>query len=84
MSAAEALMAAHAAGIGVRIDGDDLVLEASAPPSPAMLDLLSRHKADIVALLRSADGRAGISEFDGGLRALRPRLEPSPAAWPNG
>jgi hypothetical protein len=67
MSAVEALKAACAAGVRVRIDGDDLVLEASAPPSPAVLDLLSRHKAGIVTLLRSADGRAGIGEFDGGL-----------------
>jgi hypothetical protein len=80
MSAAAALEAARAAGISVEIDGDDLVLEASAPPQPALLDLLSRHKGSIVALLRLADDRwsagdwqvffderAGIAEFDGGL-----------------
>jgi hypothetical protein len=80
VSAAEALKAARAAGIEIGIDGDDLVLEASAPPSAAVLDLLSRHKAGIVTLLRpdrdgwSAedwqvffDQRAGIAEFDGGL-----------------
>ena len=39
MSAAEALKAARAAGIRVRIDGDDLELEAAAPPPPAVLDL---------------------------------------------
>jgi hypothetical protein len=55
MSAAEALKAARAAGIRVGIDGDDLMLEASAPPPPAVLDLLSRHKAGIVALLRPAE-----------------------------
>ena len=84
MSVAEALRAAHAAGIRVEIDGDDLVLEASAAPPSAVLDLLSRHKAGIVTLLRSADDgwsaedwrvffdeRAGIAEFDGGL----PRLQ---------
>ncbi len=54
MSAAEALKAARAAGIELGIDGDDLVLEASAPPPAAVLDLLSRHKAGIVALLRPA------------------------------
>jgi hypothetical protein len=32
-----------------------------------VLDLLSRHKTGIVTLLRSADGRAGIGDFDGGL-----------------
>jgi hypothetical protein len=47
--------AARAAGIRLGIDGDDLVLEASAPPPPAMIDLLSRHKAGIVALLRPAE-----------------------------
>lgn len=80
MSAAEALRAARAAGIELGIDGDDLVLEASAPPTAAILDLLSGHKASIVALLRpDGDGwsaedwhvffdeRAGIAEFDDGL-----------------
>jgi hypothetical protein len=45
MSAAEALKAARAAGIQLGIDGDDLVLEASAPPPPDVIDLLSRRKA---------------------------------------
>ena len=84
MSAAEALKAARAAGIQLGIDGDDLVLEASVPPPPAVIDLLSSHKASIVALLRPAedgwsaedrqvffDERAGIIEFDGG----------APRAW---
>jgi hypothetical protein len=86
MSAAEALQAARAAGIRVRIDGDGLVLEASAAPPRTVLDLLSRHKAGIVTLLRPVDDgwsaedwqalfdeRAGIAEFDGGL--LRPQAE---------
>jgi hypothetical protein len=46
MSAAEALDAARAAGIRVGVDGDDLVLEAFAAPRPAVLDVLSRNKAD--------------------------------------
>ena len=79
MSAAEVLRVARAAGVHVQIDGDDLSLEASAPPSPAVIDLLSSHKASIVALLRPAeddwsaedrqvlfDERAAIIEFDGG------------------
>ena len=57
MSAAEALKAARAAGIQLGIDGDDLVLEASAPPPCAVLDLLSRHKADIVTLLQGQVGQ---------------------------
>jgi hypothetical protein len=80
VSAVEALQAARAAGISVRIDGDGLVLEASAPPPPAVLDLLSRHKAGLLTLLRPGrdgwssedwqvffDERAGIAEFDDGL-----------------
>jgi len=80
MSAAEALKAARAAGIELGIDGADLVLEASAPPTAAVLGLLSRHKAGIVTLLRPGrdgwsaedwqvffDERAGIAEFDGNL-----------------
>ncbi|MCA6104880.1 hypothetical protein [Bradyrhizobium australafricanum] len=52
MSAAEALRAARVAGVELRLDGDDLVLEASAPPPAAILDLLSLHKPSIVVLLR--------------------------------
>ena len=80
MSAALALKTAHAVGIRVRVDGDDLELEAPAQPPQAVLDLLSLHKADILRLLRPAndgwspedwqvffDERAAIAEFDGGL-----------------
>ena len=80
MSAAHALKSARAIGIRVRIDGHDLELEAAAPPPPALLDLLSLHKADLLKLLRPAndgwstedwqvffDERAGIAQFDGGL-----------------
>jgi hypothetical protein len=90
MSAAEALKAARAAGLRLGIDGDDLVLEASAPPPPPVLNLLSRHKASIVALLRPGcdgwsaedwqvffDERAGIAEFDVGL----PRLDAAARAF---
>lgn len=79
MSAAEVLKAARAAGIHLGIDGDDLVLEATVPPPAAVLDALSRHKAELVSLLRPTengwsaedwqaffDERAGIAEFDGG------------------
>jgi hypothetical protein len=80
MSAVEALRAARAAGVEVRVDGGDLVLEAPAPPSAVVLDLLSLHRPAIVALLRGQqrdwsakewqaffDERAGIAEFDGAL-----------------
>src|SRR5262249_56782505 len=56
MSAAEALRAAHAAGITVMFDGEDLVLEASAEPPQAVLDELARHKLSILALLRPGQG----------------------------
>ncbi len=79
MSAFEALTMARAAGLKIGLDGDDLVLEASTPQPATVLDALSRHKTDIVSLLRRAtdgwskeewrasfDERAGIAEFDGG------------------
>ena len=80
MSATDALTVARAAGIEIRIDGDDLALEASAPPPTEVLDLLARHKAAIVTLLRPGNGgwsaanwqglfdeRARVGEFDSGL-----------------
>ncbi len=81
MSAAFALETARAAGIRVRIDGDDLALEAPAPPPGEVFNLLARHKVAIVTLLRQAndgwavedwkeffDKRVRISEFNGSLR----------------
>jgi hypothetical protein len=90
MSAAEALKAARAAGIELALDGDDLALSAASEPPAAVLDAVSRHKAQIVALLRPGrdgwsgedwlaffDERAGIAEFDGGL----PRAEAEAQAF---
>ena len=80
MTAAHALKSARAVGIRVRVDGNDLELEAEAAPPAAVLQLLSWHKADILKLLRPAnegwspedwqvffEERASILEFDGGL-----------------
>ena len=80
MNAAEALRTARAAGVELRLDGDDLVLSADSEPPAAVLDALSLHKAEIVAMLRPGpdgwsaedwqayyDERAGVIEFDGGL-----------------
>jgi hypothetical protein len=80
MSAVQALKAARDAGVRIGIDGETLTLDADAAPPPALLELLSRHKAGLVALLRAGndawsgedwrtlfDERAGIAEFDGGL-----------------
>src|SRR5262245_22877910 len=53
MSVAEALRAAHAAGVRVTVDGDSLLLEASAEPPRPVLDALSHHKRAILDLLRS-------------------------------
>ena len=55
MSAVMAIREARAAGVHVAIDGDALTLEASAAPSPAVIESLSRHKTEIIALLRPAD-----------------------------
>ena len=89
MSAFKALDAAWAAGIEVRLDGDQLELSASREPSPELLDMLRRHKLSIVAILDPGqpwgpddwlayfDERAGIAEYDGGL----PRAEAEKRAY---
>ena len=51
MTAALVLRSARAIGIRVSIDGEDLALEATKQPPEAILNLLSRHKAEIVKLL---------------------------------
>ena len=90
MSAVEALKAARAAGVELRVDGEVLVLEAVAPPPADVIHLLARNKPALVALLRlGEDGgkahdlhaffnqRATIAEFDGGL----PRREAEARAF---
>ncbi len=80
MSAVHALKLAREAGVRIGIDGDALTLDAASAPPAAVLDLLARYKAQVIALLRpGGDGwsgedwraffeeRAGIAEFDGGL-----------------
>jgi hypothetical protein len=62
MSAAKALKAARAVGIELVLDGDNLVLEAASEPSAVILGALSRHKAEIIAMLRP--GRDGWSADD--------------------
>jgi hypothetical protein len=86
VSAVEALKVAPAAGIDLRLEGDDLLLEAAAPVASEIIDLLSRNKREVVALLRrrlrgrSADDwhilfyeRAAIAERQCGLP--RPEAE---------
>jgi hypothetical protein len=48
MSAADALRAAHAAGIAVTLDGDGILLEADTEPPRALLETLERNKLAIV------------------------------------
>jgi len=86
VTAAHVLRSARAIGIRVRIDGDGLELEAPKQPPEVILKYLSRHKAEILELLRCGDDgwsaddwqvffeeRAAIAEFDGGLP--RPEAE---------
>jgi hypothetical protein len=84
VSAVEAIEAACAAGIRIAIDGDDLVLEAAAPPSPIVLNLLACNKANIVALMRR---QKQLNEF-GSSRSIRIQSrheadpgEASPGLW---
>ena len=59
MNAAQIIKEATAIGIDIAIDGDDLLLEAAAQPPRAVVDLISRHKPDILLLLRfGGDGFA--------------------------
>lgn len=84
MNAVDAVRAARAAGLELEVDGDDLLLAASAPPSASILEMLSRHKAAVVALLRPGgdgwsaenwwsffDERADIAERKGGLTRVQ-------------
>ena len=82
MSAMSAFEAASRIGLRIDVDGDELVLEAAAPPPADVLDLLRQFKREIIAELRNRDRsddwttedwrvffdeRAGVLEFDGDL-----------------
>ena len=54
MSATEAIRAACTAGVRLTADGEDLLLDAASPPPPAVIEKLSRHKAEVLKLLRPA------------------------------
>ena len=97
MSAIEALKAARAAGVELALDGDDLALSAASAPPAAVLGALSRHKAEIVVLLRPGgdgwssedwqvyfDERAVLLSSMADCRGERPRQKPSNAALSNG
>ncbi len=60
MTALQALKAARDTGVRIGVHGDALTLDAEAAPPAAVLDLLSRHKAQVLALLRpGSDGWSG-------------------------
>ena len=55
MTVTEALQLARLQGVEVTLDGDELALEADAPPPPGLLAILGRGKWDIIAALRQRD-----------------------------
>src|SRR5215469_11686494 len=83
MSAADALRAAHAAGITVTLEGDDILLEAETEPPRALLETLERSKLAIVELLKPGpDGWCAAdwdAYFDARLRLAASRNGCSPA-----
>src|SRR5271155_4438581 len=60
------------------VDGDNIMLEGSAEPPADMLDALRKHKADIIALLRSGVGGVGQESPE-----WSPTASPKPQAPPN-
>ena len=83
MSALLTLRTARAAGLTFHVEGEHLILEAPSAPPADVLEAVSRHKAEILNLLRYDvarwspedwqvlfDERAGIAEYDGGLSRL--------------
>jgi hypothetical protein len=67
MNAAEVIREAAAVGIRIAIEGDSLLLEATAPPSKGIIELITQHKPEIIHLLRSGHGGlagAKVSWFD--------------------
>jgi len=67
VNAAEVLKEAAAAGVQIAIEGDGLLLEATAQPPKAIIELIARHKPEIIDLLRSDRGgpaKARVSWMD--------------------
>jgi hypothetical protein len=54
VTAKEVLKAARTAGIHIHPEGDQLVLRANATPAPAMIELITRHKANVMAFLQAS------------------------------
>lgn len=88
MTAAALVRSVVAAGIKIRLDGDNLVLSGPARPDAQIVEELRSAKSGVLQYLRGLaiwteddwtalyDERAGIVEFDGGL----PRVEAEAAA----
>src|SRR5262245_25132655 len=55
MSAATALRLARAANVSVSLDGHDLLLEAACAPPGQIVEMISRYKSDVIALVRPAE-----------------------------
>src|SRR5262245_2144374 len=87
MNAVLALKTARAAGLTFHIEGKHLVVEGPSTPPAHVVEAISRHKAEIVELLRLSaagwsaedwqalfDERAAVLEYDGGLGRLDAEL----------
>src|SRR5262245_15499823 len=87
MSAVLTLKTARAAGLTFHIEGEHLVVEGPSAPPADVVEAISRHKAEIVGLLRHDaagwspedwqalfDERAAALEYDGGLGRLDAEL----------
>jgi hypothetical protein len=76
MSAALALKAARDSGITIGTDGDDLILEACSEPPATVIDLLSRHKAEVLAILAAREHESNENKL---IQRTTPRLSQSQA-----
>lgn len=81
MTPAETLAAARAAGVGLILDGEGLVVSAASPPSADLLAHLAVNKVAIVALLQDGDGECPVVDLSVPAPARTPRetVEPLPA-----
>jgi hypothetical protein len=88
MNAVEALSVAQAAGLRIVLDGDGLLVDASAQPPDALIDALSHNKAEIVALLRlgndgsTSKGRQALDDERSDIRSIPVSAETDTKAIP--
>ena len=90
LSALAALRSARAAGVSVQAEGENLKLEASAPPPAEVLEALRQFKRESLELLRvGADGWSGLDWHDhfeeraaiAGLGGALPQDQAEAHAW---